>query len=62
MPRLDTAGQPWRLRLAAIAEENKALFENHPWAATGAPTNFEFKIAGSGRFPESLGHSRVTDS
>src|SRR6202790_1507326 len=34
MPRLDTHGQPWRQRLAAIAEENKALFENHPWAAT----------------------------
>ena len=34
MPRLDTSGQPWRLRLAAIAEENKELFENHPWAAT----------------------------
>jgi AcrR family transcriptional regulator len=34
MPRLDTSGRPWRERLAAIAEENKALFENHPWAAT----------------------------
>jgi AcrR family transcriptional regulator len=34
MPRLNTSGQPWRRRLAAIAEENKALFENHPWAAT----------------------------
>lgn len=34
MPRLDTSGQPWRKRLAAIAEENKALFEDHPWAAT----------------------------
>jgi AcrR family transcriptional regulator len=34
MARLDTSGQPWRQRLAAIAEENKALFENHPWAAT----------------------------
>src|ERR1700692_2639756 len=34
MPRLDTSGQPWRQRLAAIADENKALFENHPWAAT----------------------------
>ena len=34
MPRLDTSGRPWRQRLAAIAEENKALFENHPWAAT----------------------------
>jgi AcrR family transcriptional regulator len=34
LPRLDTSGQPWRQRLAAIAEENRALFENHPWAAT----------------------------
>ncbi|HEX9099566.1 MAG TPA: TetR/AcrR family transcriptional regulator [Candidatus Dormibacteraeota bacterium] len=34
MPRLDTSGQPWQKRLAAIAEENKALFEDHPWAAT----------------------------
>jgi AcrR family transcriptional regulator len=34
MPRLDTSGQPWRQRLATIAEENKALFDNHPWAAT----------------------------
>ncbi|MGH7764157.1 MAG: TetR/AcrR family transcriptional regulator [Candidatus Dormibacteraceae bacterium] len=34
MPRGDTSGQPWRKRLAAIAEANKTLFENHPWAAT----------------------------
>ena len=34
MPRLDTSGQPWQQRLAAIADENKSLFENHPWAAT----------------------------
>jgi AcrR family transcriptional regulator len=34
MPRVDTSGQPWRQRLVAIAEENKVLFENHPWAAT----------------------------
>jgi AcrR family transcriptional regulator len=34
MLRLDTSGQPWRQRLTTIAEENKALFENHPWAAT----------------------------
>lgn len=34
MPRLETPGRPWRQRLAAIAEENKALFESHPWAAT----------------------------
>src|SRR5712691_6581786 len=33
MPRTDSSGQPWRQRLAAIAEENKALFEAHPWAA-----------------------------
>src|SRR5579864_6794827 len=34
MPRADTSGQPWRKRLAAVADENKALFDNHPWAAT----------------------------
>lgn len=33
MPRADTAGQPWRQRLAVIAAENRALFEAHPWAA-----------------------------
>jgi AcrR family transcriptional regulator len=34
MPRADTTGQPWRQRLLAIAEENRALFDAHPWAAT----------------------------
>ena len=33
MPRADTSGQPWRQRLTAVAGENKALFESHPWAA-----------------------------
>jgi AcrR family transcriptional regulator len=33
MPRADTTGKPWRERLAAVAEENRALFEAHPWAA-----------------------------
>jgi AcrR family transcriptional regulator len=33
MPRADTAGQPWRQRLAAIAAQNMAVFETHPWAA-----------------------------
>jgi AcrR family transcriptional regulator len=33
MPRTDTRGQPWRQRVAAIAAENRALFEAHPWAA-----------------------------
>ncbi|HEX5348036.1 MAG TPA: TetR/AcrR family transcriptional regulator C-terminal domain-containing protein [Pseudonocardiaceae bacterium] len=30
----NTAGQPWRQRLITIAEENRALFDAHPWAAT----------------------------
>lgn len=34
MSRTDTIGQPWRARLAAVAEENRMLFERHPWAAT----------------------------
>jgi AcrR family transcriptional regulator len=33
MPRTDTRGQPWRQRVAAVAAENRALFEAHPWAA-----------------------------
>ncbi|MET9959555.1 TetR/AcrR family transcriptional regulator [Streptomyces sp. NPDC006326] len=34
MHRTDTTGQPWRERVTAIAEENKALADRHPWAAT----------------------------
>ncbi len=34
MARTDTSGQPWPARLTAIAEENKALYAAHPWAAT----------------------------
>jgi AcrR family transcriptional regulator len=40
MSRTDTTGQPWRQRVSAIAAENRALFEAHPWAAaitTGRP-------------------------
>jgi AcrR family transcriptional regulator len=33
MPRVNTTGQPWRQRLTAIAAENRALFQAHPWAA-----------------------------
>jgi AcrR family transcriptional regulator len=33
MRRTDTSGQPWRRRLTTIAQENKELFENHPWVA-----------------------------
>lgn len=34
MPRSDTAGRPWRERAAAVAAENRALYADHPWAAT----------------------------
>lgn len=34
MPRADTTGQPWRQRLTAVAEENRVLFDAHPWAST----------------------------
>ena len=33
MPRADTAGRPWRARVAAVAEENRTLFATHPWVA-----------------------------
>jgi AcrR family transcriptional regulator len=38
MPRADTTGQPWRRRVAAIAAENRVLFETHPWAAAISTT------------------------
>jgi AcrR family transcriptional regulator len=34
MARTGTAGAPWRRRLVAIADENRALYEDHPWAVT----------------------------
>lgn len=33
MPRRDTAGRPWRERVAAVAEENRELCRAHPWVA-----------------------------
>ena len=34
MPRADTTGQPWRQRLIAIADDNRALYVAHPWASS----------------------------
>jgi len=34
MVRVDTSGKVWRERLMAVAEENRKLFQDHPWAAT----------------------------
>jgi len=33
LPLADSAGQPWRQRLAQVAEQNRALYAAHPWAA-----------------------------
>lgn len=33
MPRTDTTGRPWRSRVTVVAEENRTLFAEHPWAA-----------------------------
>lgn len=33
LPLQDTAGQPWRTRLLAVADENRALYLAHPWAS-----------------------------
>ena len=33
MPRADTSSTSWRERLAAVAEDNRLLYERHPWAA-----------------------------
>jgi AcrR family transcriptional regulator len=37
MDRADVAGSPWRARLQAIAQDNRRLFDAHPWAATVSP-------------------------
>ena len=33
LPLTDTTGRPWRARLTAVAEENRALYLAHPWAS-----------------------------
>jgi AcrR family transcriptional regulator len=33
MPRGDLSGLPWRERLAAVAQQNRDLFTQHPWIA-----------------------------
>ncbi|NUR58880.1 MAG: TetR/AcrR family transcriptional regulator [Catenulispora sp.] len=33
MERAGTAGRPWRERVTAVAAENRALYEQHPWVA-----------------------------
>jgi len=40
MPRADTSARVWRERVRAVAEENRVVFADHPWAArvsTGRP-------------------------
>lgn len=34
MPRADASGRPWRERVTAVAEENRALLTAHPWVTT----------------------------
>lgn len=36
MPRADTGDRPWRERVRAVADENRALFDVHPWSASVA--------------------------
>jgi AcrR family transcriptional regulator len=33
MPRTDTSAQPWSERVRTVAEENRVLLADHPWAA-----------------------------
>ncbi|MGH3943059.1 MAG: TetR/AcrR family transcriptional regulator [Pseudonocardiaceae bacterium] len=33
MPRVDRSGELWRVRVEAVARENRALFDRHPWVA-----------------------------
>ncbi|RNL85026.1 TetR/AcrR family transcriptional regulator [Halostreptopolyspora alba] len=36
--RADTTGLPWRARVEAVARENRALYDSHPWAAAVSPS------------------------
>ena len=33
LPLTDTTDRPWRERVTAIADENRALYLRHPWAS-----------------------------
>ncbi|MFD6469297.1 TetR/AcrR family transcriptional regulator [Streptomyces goshikiensis] len=33
MPRSELSGRPWRERLTAVAQENRQMFDLHPWIA-----------------------------
>lgn len=37
MPRSPRPGGTWRERLTAVAQENRAMYAAHPWAAEAAP-------------------------
>lgn len=55
MPRTDMTGAPWRERLTAVADENRALFDAHPWAVgvstrrpplgPGSIAKYEYELA-----------------
>ncbi len=55
LSRTATTGQPWRARLTAVAQDNRALFQDHPWLTTvstqrpvlgpGAIAKYEHELA-----------------
>ena len=34
LPKVDTSGRPWRERLTAVADANRALYLAHPWLSS----------------------------
>ncbi|MHC1560201.1 TetR/AcrR family transcriptional regulator C-terminal domain-containing protein [Actinomycetospora sp. C-140] len=54
MPRSDTTGRPWRERLTAIAEENRALHRRHPWAARVDPSRPVLGPGETGKYEHEL--------
>ena len=55
MPRSDLAGQPWRERLAAIAQENRELFGRHPWVAEVATSRPPLGPGAMAKYEHELG-------
>ena len=54
MSRTDTAGRPWRERLSAVAQENRALYEAHAWAAAVSTARPPLGPGGIGKYEHEL--------
>ncbi len=55
MSRTDTGGQPWRARATAVAQDNLALHDTHPWTLQIAPLRPVLGPGSIGKYEQELG-------